>query len=159
MCIMDKRQACGKAPRGAEHSPALPRRACIFPAARVPSGSSEVQVLVWGLLTTLHTQQRWPPYLWKDGFSPCVMPLSFTNIKKARRLQCHPPMPHPSLCSDSQFCEPTLGLRTCQNNRPDNPTSSSVHETMITCWSCAAQQAPAIPPTPHGVSHCNPQCR
>lgn len=140
---MDKRQACRKAPQGAEHSPALPHRACIFPAARVPSDSSEVQVLVWGLPTTLHTLQRWPPFLWKDGFSPCVMPLSFTNIKKKKPedSNAHPPT-HPTSisCSDSQFCEPTLGLRTCQNNRPDNPTSSSVHETTITRWSCAVEQ-------------------
>lgn len=62
--------------QGAGHSPVLPRKACTSLAAPVLSDSSEVRTLVWALLTILHTLQRWPPSLQKDGFRLWAVPLS-----------------------------------------------------------------------------------
>lgn len=150
--------------QGTGHSPVLPRKACTSPAAPVPSDSSEVRTQVWALLTILHTLQRWPPSLQKDGFRLWVVPLNFINKKPEDSSATHSSHIcgyHNSLFS-SQSCEARRYPRDVSEQQPDNlPHMNKAPSTDQELHS-SVHFLPALlgPPPPHsGVLHCRPQVR
>lgn len=86
-----------------QHSPGLPHRVCISPAAVVLCCSSELPTLEWGLRTIPHTLQTLLPCLLRDGVSPVGLAVGFYQLK--HRVNSETGAPGPSrICGHGLFC-------------------------------------------------------